>query len=130
MEVTSSDSQSSDFAATQEQPVNQEPHQSLTEMLSATHALPTSTHSVFERPPTQPPVASLFANEANPIAMQSRPLTVENYFEPDIRLEPDVTASAAPWLSYTDPVLIGLLSEPESRFLFRQCVALGTVVAD
>ncbi|BEJ17735.1 hypothetical protein CspHIS471_0700030 [Cutaneotrichosporon sp. HIS471] len=68
------------------------------------------------RPPTQPPFASFFPNE---LAVAPHRLTLESFFEPDAT--PDsASPTGPPWLVYTDPVTVGLISEPEARLLFSQ----------
>jgi hypothetical protein len=61
-------------------------------------------------------MTSFFPNE---LAVAPQRLTLESYFEPDAAIDLSPPA-AAPWLVYTDPVAVGLVSETEASFLFRQ----------
>ncbi|GMK56152.1 hypothetical protein CspeluHIS016_0212080 [Cutaneotrichosporon spelunceum] len=78
------------------------------------------------RPPSQPPVASFYPNEVALIQPQFGPPSLENYFEPDVSLDSWVSEpsdpACAPWLSYADPVDIGLLSEGEARHLLKRAM--------
>lgn len=73
------------------------------------------------RPPSQPAAGAFLAYEPS-IQDRPLPLTLEHLLEPDSIGRSSTTGDtgAAPWLSYVDPVAIGLLSDTEARYLFLQ----------
>ncbi|TXT07085.1 uncharacterized protein COLE_06416 [Cutaneotrichosporon oleaginosum] len=94
--------------------VDDSPPPSFAQVLSAAYSPVASTSTL--RPTTQPPIASFFPNE---LAAAPLRVTLESYFEPDAALDPTPPAAAS-WLVYTDPVAVGLISEPEAQYLFRE----------